>query len=243
MNRTLLGVLTPSSNTILEPATSALVARVPGASAHFSRLNVLKIALDDDSDNQFAREPMLAAARLLADARVGVIAWSGTSASWLGPDWDDALCAALTAETGIPACTAVGAINELVALRGARRLGLVSPYTTDVQERIAVNYAAQGIEVVAEAHSGLSTNYEFATVSDERVGQMCREVAARGVDAIVIMCTNMRGWNLMAGLEAELGVPVIDSTAAVVWKALSISGADMAPLADAGWMFGQSPTA
>jgi len=45
MIRTLLGMLTPSSNTVLEPVTTALLAEVPEASAHFGRFAVTEIAL------------------------------------------------------------------------------------------------------------------------------------------------------------------------------------------------------
>ena len=38
--RILLGILTPSSNTALEPLTSAIVAGLPGVSAHFARFTV-----------------------------------------------------------------------------------------------------------------------------------------------------------------------------------------------------------
>lgn len=239
MDRALIGVLTPSSNTILEAATSALVAGLPHVSAHFSRFNVTQIALSDSANDQFRLDPMLAASRLLADAHVGVIAWSGTSASWLGNAWDRQLCEAIEGQTGIPACTAVGAIYDLIALRPATRIGLVSPYTQDVQSRIIANYAAAGIHTVAEAHTGLSENFAFSQVPDDTVATMCRTVAAASPEAIVIMCTNMRGWSIMADLEAELGIPIIDSTAAVVWKALGMLGVDMAPLHQRGWMFRQ----
>ncbi|MSU90845.1 Asp/Glu/hydantoin racemase [Rhodobacteraceae bacterium 2CG4] len=243
MDRKLMGVLTPSSNTILEPGTSALVADLPGVSAHFSRFNVVKIALDEGANNQFLLEPMLVAARLLSDAKVGVIAWSGTSASWLGPDWDAELCAAIEAETGTPACTAVGAINELLARHGASKIGLVTPYTADVQAQIIATYAGQGISVVGEEHLNLSDNFAFSTVSDNDIRAMCRSAARDGAQAIVIMCTNMRGWSFMAELEAQIGIPVIDSTAAVVWKALLVLGEDPVPLEQRGWMFTQAGTA
>ena len=46
MLRTLrLGVLTPSSNTALEPLTSALAAGMPGCTAHFSRFKVTEIRI------------------------------------------------------------------------------------------------------------------------------------------------------------------------------------------------------
>jgi maleate isomerase len=43
--RTLLDVLTPSSNTRLEPLTSAMVAGLPGVSAHFGRFRVVDVGL------------------------------------------------------------------------------------------------------------------------------------------------------------------------------------------------------
>ena len=144
MSRTVrLGVLTPSSNTALEPLTGAIVAGLPGASVHFSRFKVTEIALDDRALGQFDDSKILAAAELLADAKVDVIGWSGTSSGWLGFDADVRLCERIRARTGIAATTAVLALNELLALRGITRIALVTPYTADVQQRIVDNYRAQ----------------------------------------------------------------------------------------------------
>ena len=44
---TRLGMLTPSSNTVLEPLTTAMLADLPNATAHFARFRVLKISMDD----------------------------------------------------------------------------------------------------------------------------------------------------------------------------------------------------
>ena len=70
--------------------------------------------------------------------------------------------------TGIPATTAVLALNQMLALRGITRLGLVTPYTADVQQRIVANYAALGVEVVAERHLGIRVNHDFALVEPAR---------------------------------------------------------------------------
>ena len=86
-----LGVLTPSSNTALEPLPQALIAGLPEVSVHFSRFSVTQIALSADALGQFQRERILDAARLLADAHVDVIGWSGTSAGWLGFDTDQSV--------------------------------------------------------------------------------------------------------------------------------------------------------
>ena len=51
--RILLGILTPSSNTALEPLTSAIVGGLPGVSAHFARFTVTEISLKDQALGQF----------------------------------------------------------------------------------------------------------------------------------------------------------------------------------------------
>jgi maleate isomerase len=238
----LVGMLTPSSNTVLEPYTAALVAPLfPRVSVHFSRFRVTKIALDAASNSQFTLEPILQAAELLADARPDVIAWNGTSASWLGFDSDERLCDAVTKRTGIPATSAILGLNRLLATLGVRRLGLVTPYTSDVQHRIMANYAAAGIETVAERHSGRTDNFSFAEVSEAAIAGMCREVAAAKPDAIAIVCTNMRGPLIAPELEQELGIPILDSVAFTLWGCLDATAVDMLPLHKFGRMFACRP--
>ena len=64
-----IGVLTPSSNTALEPLTSAMVSSLPGVSAHFSRFTVTEISLRDQSLNQFDDSKILDAGAGLAVCR------------------------------------------------------------------------------------------------------------------------------------------------------------------------------
>lgn len=78
-NRTWLGVLTPSSNTVLEPLTSAMLAQLDDVTAHCSRFRVKEITLQANARAQFDSAPILAAAQLLADAKVDSIVWSRTS--------------------------------------------------------------------------------------------------------------------------------------------------------------------
>src|ERR1700676_4087486 len=42
-----LGILPPSSNTVLEPVTAAMLSGAPDATAHFARFKVTEIALTD----------------------------------------------------------------------------------------------------------------------------------------------------------------------------------------------------
>lgn len=232
-----LGVLTPSSNTSLEPLTSAMVAGLPNVSAHFSRFTVTEISLKDQALGQFNLDKILEAAKLLADAHVDVIAWSGTAAGWLGFGQDEALCRQITEVTGIPATTSVLALNEILEKTGARRFALATPYLADVQQRIVENYAGSGFDCKAERHLGLHVNYSFAEVDEDTIRNMVRELAAGQPQAITTFCTNLRAAHLVEALEAETGIPVYDTVSTVVWKSLRLAGVDTRELKGWGRLF------
>lgn len=235
--RSRLGMLTPSSNTVLEPVTAAMLAGLPDVTAHFSRFPVTEIALSPAALGQFDDTPILAAATLLAHAKVDVIAWNGTSASWIGFESDERLSARITAATGIPARTTVLAYRILFQRLGIRRVGLVTPYTDDVQARIQANWGAAGFSCQAERHLGLADNFSFAEVTSETIAGMARAVAAEGCDAVAIVCTNMDGAHAAAALEAELGVPVLDSVAVTLWACLDAAHVDPARIKGWGQVF------
>lgn len=238
MNRTLLGMLTPSSNTVLEPYTAALLAGLmPEVTAHFQRFTVKEISLSDRALAQFDPAPLLEAATLLNDARMNVIAWNGTSASWLGFDSDRRLCAAITEATGVPATSSVLALNEVLERTGVTRLGLVTPYLSDIQAAIVANYAAEGIEVVAERHLDDRGNFSFSEYDEATLADLVREVAKGEPQAITLLCTNLRGAGLVAELEQELGIPIYDSVSVTVWKCLTLAGLDPARISGWGGLF------
>ena len=54
--------------------TGAMIAGLADVSAHFGRFRVIEISLGKQAHQQFDDGPILEAARLLADARVDVIA-------------------------------------------------------------------------------------------------------------------------------------------------------------------------
>jgi maleate isomerase len=225
MNRSVrLGMLTPSSNTVLEPITMAMLSGVPEITAHFSRFKVTEIALSERAVSQFDPTDILRAAELLAHAKVDVIAWNGTSAGWLGFERDELLCKEILRATGIPACTSILAFREIFDRTGARRIGLVTPYRGDVQSEIMANWRRAGYVCSAERHIGLQDNFSFAEISEQTIAGLVREVAREGCDAVAIVCTNMRGTRVVRQLEAELGIPVYDSIATTLWNSLQTVG-------------------
>ncbi len=231
--RTFLGMLTPSSNTALEPLCAEMLENVPDVTAHFARFRVTEISLDAQALDQFDNQPMVDAAALLADAHVHAICWNGTSAGWLGFDRDRELCTAIQDAFGIGATTSVLALGEIFRLAGVTRYGMVTPYLAPVQEKVIANFRAEGFECIAERHLDIRENFAFSEVSDDTLREMVRDVATARPEAIMIFCTNLRAAQIVAELEEEIGIPIYDSTAAGVWGALRIAKID--PPCVTGW--------
>jgi len=228
-----LGMITPSSNSVLEPVTSGMIANLPGVTAHFSRFRVTEIALETAALHQFDASAMLPAADLLVDAKVDAIAWNGTSASWLGIDRDVSLCTEITERTGVPATTSTLACIDAVRALGAERIGFVTPYTDDVQARIGDVWKREGIACHAERHLGLRDNFSFGEVPPATIAAMIRAVATDGADAVIALCTNLDGAALAASLENELDIAVLDSVAVTLWRTMGLAGVN--PTVLAGW--------
>jgi len=233
-----LGMLTPSSNTVLEPYTSAMLSAYgEGASAHFGRFRVVEISMSEASQNQFTDAPILEAAERLAEAQVDVIAWNGTSAAWLGLDRDRTLCAAIERATGIRATSTMLAYDLLLQGMGVHRLGLVTPYLSEVQDKIIANYATRGIEVVADERLEDHGNFSFATYSPARVAELVERVAMSRPEAIAIVCTNFRGARVAGDLETATGIPVLDSVSVTAAHCLALAGLDPARVTGWGQVF------
>lgn len=211
-----LGLLLPSSNTVVEPEALRLIPDDGSVTLHFSRFRMTVVSDSAESLGQFAPPAMIAAAELLADAKVDLIVWAGTSASWLGFARDEALVADIERRCKVAATTSVLAINRRLADLGARSIGLVTPYIAALESKIVANYAAAGIATRAAERLNLTENTDYANVEPDRIAELCRCVANAKPDAIVIMCTNLRGAPVAGALARELRIPVLDSVAATI---------------------------
>ena len=232
-----IGMLTPSSNTVLEPVTQSLLAGTPRLTAHFSRFKVTEIALDAPALAQFDDSAILRAAELLAHAKVDVISWNGTSAGWLGIERDVKLKDRIEAATGIRASTCVLALGDIQMRLGARTQALVTPYTDDVQAAIIDTFARAGVTCPVERHLSLRDNFSFGTVDENTLRPMIAACLAGHPDVVTIFCTNLNGARLAAEMEPATGPLILDSVAITLWGALMAIGEAPNQIAGFGRLF------
>jgi maleate isomerase len=217
-----LGVITPSSNSILEPIISNMLKEA-NCTAHFTRLPVKNLSLAPSDLEQFRFEPMISAARLLSDVEVDAIVWCGTSGSWLGAKNDEELCKAISDETKTKATTTT--LAQLSAFRHyhSKRIGLVVPYNESLTDLIAENYSREGFEMVKKNFLGLISNLDFGRVLEEEIEKMIYE-SAEDVDSICVLCTNFSVAPRVDKIEQKIGVMLFDSVSVTVWASLQLLG-------------------
>jgi maleate isomerase len=230
-----LGTITPSGNRTVERVVQAMLADLPGASAHFTRIPVVG---DTGGIAGYDMPRMLDAATLLSHALPDVLSWNGTKGGVLGFDVDRELVAAITRATGLACSTSALAFLDALKALSARRIALVTPYDDAYQTKCIKAFARQGFETVSERHSGLVDNFSYGLVSAGDIVAMTRAAVAEvKPDAVIYFCTNFLGAEIAPVMERELGLPVLDSTALGVWGAMRAVGRKPSDLARWGRVF------
>ena len=122
------GVLIPSTNTTVEiEYTRHLPATLQFHTARLGKGGKTPFSPSRDDD-------VIYQSKLLRDAKVEVVALAQTSASLFDDDYDARVKALMSRNAGVPAVTSAEAIGEAVLALGMKRVGIVTPYSTQVIE-------------------------------------------------------------------------------------------------------------
>ena len=218
-----IGLLIPSSNTSVEPEFYR--ALPPEVTLHTARLFLSHIS--EETIAAMLAE-MESQGKLLATADVDVIMLGAVSPGFLkGSDYDCQLAARIAAATGKRASTTATALLESLQHLNITRIAIGAPYDKVVSEIASRFLQANGIEVVGTQELGLTENLEVGRLPPESAYDMgLRLDSANGdkAQAIVFAGTNWRTMAITQQLEAQIGKPVISTTAAALWSALRIVG-------------------
>lgn len=222
-----VGWITPSANTVVERVTIGILREFPQVSPHFSRTSV--VGAVDPFPLTYDYADMLAAARVLADAHLDVVAWNGSKGGSLDFALDHDLVARIEAATGARSTTSTLAIDTVFREDGVRRFALACPYVDAYRDRIVATFAREGYECTAARNAGLADNYSFSQIGLDAIAAMLRDVAKSRPQAIVAFCTNFPAAPIVAEMEDELGIPIYDTVSMAVWGALRLCDVDTSP--------------
>jgi maleate cis-trans isomerase len=229
------GVLIPSTNTTVE---AELCRLPPGYQAHFARLlsstpgKTFSPSRDDDVEYQ---------SKLLGTARVEMVMLMQTSASLHDDNYDDAVIARMsTAARGVPATTSARAVGQALRALGARRIGLVSPYSEAVNARAKHYFSAKhGLDIALIEGFGATDAYEIGHLGPEKARDALARINRSDIDAFMIPGANFPTMASIAAWEREFNKPVVTSTQAALWAMARELGGE--PIVGYGKLLEQLP--
>lgn len=219
--RARIGVVVPSPNAVLEPLYNRIVPA--GITVHFSRMFLENAGRDELLEMD--RTAGMDAIRDVASCGSDALIYACTASSVLQPPgYDDEMIEKMTSSTGKPSTTVTESIRRGLEAFGAKRIVIVSPYVDEIDRAERTFFERAGYEVAATRSLGIADARELASPGPEEIYRLAKETWDPSADALVVSCANFRSHDVIEALEADLGVPVITSTQAPLWRALRMAG-------------------
>lgn len=137
----------------------------------------------------------------------------------------------------------VTALTAACHALGIRRLGLLSPYTSEVSDRLRAVLSAAGIDTPVFGSFNVAEEARVVRIDHASIARAATTLAATGgIDALFLSCTNLRTLDLIGDLEHTTGLPVLSSNQVLAWHMLGHAGLS-APDAAPGRLFRAAPLA
>jgi maleate isomerase len=169
------------------------------------------------------RETVASCTRDLLVVEPAAVAYGCTSGSFIMGLAGEAALVAGMIEAGAPmAVTTSGAVTAAAHALGVKKMAVVTPYDEAVGAKLRVYLNEAGVEVTAQ--NDMCLTGRIWTVPYEVTADLARRTAQGGGDAVLISCTNLRTYDLVASLEQELGVPVLTANQVTMWAVLAAAG-------------------
>ena len=148
------------------------------------------------------------------DLAIDAFAIACTGSSYLlGAQAERDLLQRFSAKLGYPVISAAGAISETLALLGARRIGIVSPYPDWLTEHANEFWSAAGYQVAAIRSVQLRgpNVHAIYELSSADALAAAGELELQDLDAILFTGTGMPTLGAIAPLAKSTGLPVMSS--------------------------------
>jgi maleate isomerase len=224
-----LGVIAPSTNTIVEPDFHTM--GVPGVTSHTSRIHIRDQEIADDDGmrhllDQIRAEIGPAVERVMTAQPDSMVMGMSAETFWGGVEGNRRFIEQIHGLSGLPVATGAEACERALHLFAAKRIGIVTPYQPIGDENVVTFFSELGFEVAAIKGLKCPTAVAIAAVTENELRDALIEVNGPDVDALVQCGTNLSMVQLADEAERWMGKPVIAINAATWWMALRDNGID-----------------
>jgi maleate cis-trans isomerase len=213
------GALVPSTNTTVEIEFNRLLpAELQLHAARVGKGGNTPFSPPRDADVEYQ-------SKLLGDSKVEVLCLIQTSASLFEDGYDARIRKLMSENAGAPAVTSAEAIGEALGAFGAKRIGIVTPYSEDVINRAQRYYETNfGVEVVAKEAFGATDAYAIGRMPVDNATEAFARVDRPEAEALIMPGGAFQTMTHIAAWEERFGKPVISTNQAVLWSMLQVMG-------------------
>lgn len=225
--RAKLGVIAPSTNTVVEPEFHAM--SVPGVTAHNARIHIRDMHMADDEGmqrllDQIRAEIGAAVERVMTAEPDYMVMGMSAETFWGGVEGNRQFIEQIHGLSGLPVATGAEACERALHLYGAKRIGVVTPYQPIGDSNVVRFFSEIGFDVVNIKGLKCPTALDIARVTESELRDALIEVNTTDVDALVQCGTNLSMVRLADEAERWFAKPVIAINAATWWMALRENG-------------------
>lgn len=226
--RARIGVATPQANPTVEPELHALFPE--GVALYATRLVHSAPDVETRLDHYIRHLPQAMAT--FGALRLAAFGLGCTGSSYrVSPRVEDELTAAASAACNLPVITAAQAVRHALAILGARRIALVSPYPETLAEAGYRYWEVAGLEIVARVRVDptiADTHGIYEMTSADALAAL-RRLEHGDAEAIVLSGTGMPTLHALRTVRHELALPVISSNLCLAWALLRAAAPTLAP--------------
>ncbi len=179
---------------------------------------------NDEYERSLARAEQ--AAQYLAERHVHFIAHVGVPLiASQGPEFMRRFLRQIQEKSGLPASTTINSGIEALRSLGAHKVAVLTPFPTEVHERVASFLTSEGFTVAGEARMQSQFKDLYLVGAHEVYDFMSRAIRRiQGADAVFAPCPQWHAFELAHVLELDTRTPFVSGDAADFWYAFKTLG-------------------
>lgn len=222
-----IGIVLPSTNTVVEPESDAL--RPFGVTNHVARISIVERPLNTEeafmAHMQSMRAGIKGAIEQIVTCRpTHIIMAVVLEAFWGGVAGAEKLHHDLAAVAGTGVTIGSHAVKAALDSYGARRIAILTPHQPRGDEMVRLYFEQAGFDVVHLISLKRGSPLQIPTTTEAEMRTALHELARHDADIIVQVGTSLPMMDIAAAAEHWLGKPVLSINAVTYWHALRQAG-------------------
>jgi maleate isomerase len=210
-----VGLIIPSSNTTLEVDFYRSFKR--DVTIHTTRMYLEVVTRANE--RRMIKEDLPQAVDLLKTACPDLIVFGCTSGGALGGlRHDQKIASEIEKRANVKCITVLSSVIDLLKRMGCRRIGVMTPYITQVNEDIRTSLLEAGFRVSFIRGMEIVKNAEVGRITPQEICRFARAALppSRTAEVLFFSCTNWRAFEARPRLKRLFGLPIVTSSQAAI---------------------------